>query len=449
MNNGLPDNWALATIGNVTCSPEQRQPKLDEDFLYIDISSIDRETKKIINPQRLAGNNAPSRARQVVRTGDVLVSMTRPNLNAVAMVSHELDGNIASTGFDVLRSIEVEPRWLFNLVRAGDFVAAMSELVQGALYPAVRPRDIRGFEIPLAPLNEQKRITDKLDSMLAQVDSCRERLDRIPLILKRFRQAVLSAATSGQLTEACRKINKYQEPETGTLGEWCDVLGGKRLPKGFELTDVPTKYPYIRVTDFDRFSIKESQIKFVPVEAYPQISRYIINDGDIYISIAGTIGNVGQVPPSLSGANLTENAARILVRQGIVPCYLMYQLASPELQAQMNEKKIATTQDKLGLFRIKELEITKPSLEEQHEIVRRVDTLFAFADRLEARYTDARKQVDQLTPSLLAKAFRGELVPQDPADEPAEKLLDRIRAERLQTVPALRRTTPHSPTRKT
>jgi type I restriction enzyme S subunit len=280
----------------------------------------------------------------------------------------------------------------------------------------------------LAPLNEQKRIADKLDAVLARVDASLGRLDRIPAILKRFRQSALSAATQGALTEDWRFANELKEPESAVLGENCDVLGGKRLPKGFELTDQNTGFPYVRVTDFATFSVKTEQLKYVPIEAVTTIKKYIISSGDIYISIAGSIGSVGQVPETISGSNLTENAARIIVRDGFLSKYLMYQLASPELQAQMHAKKIATTQDKLGLFRIKELELIKPSFEEQTEIVRRLESLFAYADRLEARYNTARTQVEKLTPALLAKAFRGELIPQDPNDEPASELLARIAA---------------------
>jgi type I restriction enzyme S subunit len=203
----LPSSWTRTTIGEVTAGVQQRQPQPEEEILYIDISSVDRETKDIRTPQRLRGAKAPSRARQVVAVNDVLVSMTRPNLNAVAIVPPEMDGEIASTGFDVLRSVAIDARWLFYIVRSSEFISAMSNLVQGALYPAVRPKDIRGFEISLAPLNEQKRIADKLDTLLARVDACRERLDRVPTVLKRFRQAVLAAATSGQLTEEWRQAN--------------------------------------------------------------------------------------------------------------------------------------------------------------------------------------------------------------------------------------------------
>ena len=104
--------------------------------------------------------------------------MTRPNLNAVALVPKELDGEIASTGFDVLRASEIDPRWIFYTVRSTSFVERMGELVQGALYPAIRGKDIRGYEIPLAPLPEPNRIAEKLDTVLAPVQATKT-FDRI------------------------------------------------------------------------------------------------------------------------------------------------------------------------------------------------------------------------------------------------------------------------------
>ncbi|MCQ8128000.1 restriction endonuclease subunit S, partial [Methylomonas rivi] len=196
----LPDGWCLVEIGQITTDANQTIPEPGEHFRYIDIGSVNRVKKCIETPEILTGENAPSRARKRLRANDVLVSMTRPNLNAVAMVNDDLDNQIASTGFDVLRAVEVDPRWLFNVVRTEAFVEKMSALVQGALYPAIRAKDIRSFPVPLPPLNEQKRIADKLDAVLARVDACRDRLNSIPVILKRFRQSVLSAATSGALT---------------------------------------------------------------------------------------------------------------------------------------------------------------------------------------------------------------------------------------------------------
>jgi type I restriction enzyme S subunit len=215
MSGSLPQGWVETTIGAVTTSPAQRQPNVDETFFYIDISSIDRDTKRIENPQQLIGKDAPSRARKVIAAGDVLVSMTRPNLNAVALVPGELDGQIASTGFDVLRPNGVDPRWLFYIVRSADFVAAMTDLVQGALYPAVKSSDVRSYRIQLPPFAEQQRIADTLDRLLARVDASRARLARVPALLKRFRQAVLAAAVAGRLTEDWREENEVASSTTG------------------------------------------------------------------------------------------------------------------------------------------------------------------------------------------------------------------------------------------
>ena len=131
----------VSTFGEVT------EPKIDQsgpakqgEFVYVDISSVDNKLKRIVEPKILPVEKAPSRARQRLNKGDVLVSMTRPNLNAVAIVPPELDGAIGSTGFHVLRAREVEPSWLFYAVQTNDFVEAMCQLVKGALYPAVRPK---------------------------------------------------------------------------------------------------------------------------------------------------------------------------------------------------------------------------------------------------------------------------------------------------------------------
>ena len=200
----LPTSWVWAPLSAITLDAEKKAPAADEQFSYIDIGSISRVTKRITTPQIMLGRNAPSRARKLIKAGDTLVSMTRPNLNAVALVPEDLDGQIASTGFDVLRPIGVDPRWLYYLVRTQGFVGSMSELVQGALYPAIRSHDVRSFVVPVAPLAEQTRIADKLDSAMARVAACRDRLTCVPDILIQLRQAVLDAATSGELTEDWR-----------------------------------------------------------------------------------------------------------------------------------------------------------------------------------------------------------------------------------------------------
>jgi type I restriction enzyme S subunit len=177
---------------------EQTGPQTSE-FTYVDIGSIDRETKCIVDPKVLPLSKAPSRAKQLLRFGDVLVSMTRPNLNAVALVPEDLDGAVGSTGFHVLRARDAEPGYLFYAVQTPEFIDAMCLKVQGALYPAVRPRDISSFTIPLPPLSEQRRIVAEIEKQFTRLDAGVAALKRVQANLKRYRAAVLKAACEGKL----------------------------------------------------------------------------------------------------------------------------------------------------------------------------------------------------------------------------------------------------------
>jgi type I restriction enzyme S subunit len=195
----LPKSWAWTTIGEVVeVAIEQGSPIGRSDFLYVDISSIDTKTKKISEPKTLPTSKAPTRAKQHLKPRDVVVSMTRPNLNGVAMVPQEMFTAIASTGFCVLRPIDTAPALMFYLVQAESFVSAMSLLVQGALYPAVRPKDILAYKFPLPPLAEQHRIVAKIEELFTKLDAGVQELRRAKAQLKRYRQSVLKAAVTGQ-----------------------------------------------------------------------------------------------------------------------------------------------------------------------------------------------------------------------------------------------------------
>lgn len=204
---------SLAVLGELADEPvEQIGPT--SDFLYIDISSIDRETKKITETKALMLSQAPSRAKQVLRAGDVLVSMTRPNLNAVALVPEHLDGAIGSTGFHVLRSRWLRPEFLFRLVQSQRFIDEMSALVQGALYPAVRPKDITAFTFTFETPAQQTRIVAKLEELLSDLDAGVAELKAAQKKLGQYRQSLLKAAVEGALTAEWRAKNTPSE--TGT-----------------------------------------------------------------------------------------------------------------------------------------------------------------------------------------------------------------------------------------
>ncbi len=347
----------------------------------------------------------------------------------------------------------------------------LSEQGTGTTFKAISGDFIRVVPFPLAPLAEQKRIADKLESVLGRVDACRARLDRVPALLKRFRQSVLAAATSGKLTEEWRevrtgsehgadviksdrirkerllradpslakkksslesKINEeylFELPETwaftswGTVSEWITYGFTRPMPQA------KSGRRLVTAKDVRNFNLAISTSYFTTETAFNQLSdKDRPKRGDLLLTKDGTIGRT----------TLVRTDEPFCINQSVAVCWLRStEMEKSYLEIVANaEFTQAFIRDKAQGMAIQHLSITDfaqcplpvPPLPEQQEIVRRVEALFAFADRIEARLATAQKTVERLTPATLAKAFRGELVPQDPNDEPASVLLERFRA---------------------
>lgn len=206
----------VMSLGDVANLPVDKSGPENDEFIYVDISSVDREAKKIVETKRLLSSEAPSRAKQILKAGDVLVSMTRPNLNAVAIVPVALDGAVGSTGFHVLRSNVVDPKFIYYLVQSKDFIERMCAKVQGALYPAVRPKDIDSYTFNLSSsLEQQREVVAKIEELFSELDNGIKSLKTAREQLKTYRQSLLKHAFEGKLTEQWRKENadKLETPE--------------------------------------------------------------------------------------------------------------------------------------------------------------------------------------------------------------------------------------------
>lgn len=321
------------------------------------------------------------------------------------------------------------PRYWFYQLK----ILRLSELNRATAIPGLNRMDAYNQDILLAPLREQKRIADKLDAILARVDACRERLDRIPSILKRFRQAVLAAATSGKLTEDWRNINNRNMLQWAqlTIGQ---LITGIEAGLNVQCIERPPKADEqglvkISAVTWGRYNDAES--KTLPLgKDVPEATR--IRKGDFLISRANTLELVGAcviVDNVLRPVFLSDKILR-LVMPGHIKSWLLYTLRSPAGRRQIETLASGNqlSMRNLSQASLRSITIPMPPDDERKEIVRRIESLFAYADRLEARYAAARIQVDKLIPATLAKAFRGELVPRDPDDVPANVLLERILA---------------------
>jgi type I restriction enzyme, S subunit len=214
MSDELPQGWATARISDVT----ERVPNIkpedspDKEFGYVDISSIDNSSFVITDAKRLKGKDAPWRARRPIRPNDILFSNVRTYLRNIALVDQDCAAQVCSTGFTVLRpNSRVEPRFLFRYVLTRRFLDRVTPQQTGTHYPATSDKVVMSEEIPLAPVAEQRRIVAKLETLLGKVDASQQRLAKIPVLLKRFRQSVLAAACSGRLTANWREEKREIE----------------------------------------------------------------------------------------------------------------------------------------------------------------------------------------------------------------------------------------------
>ncbi|OBU41640.1 hypothetical protein CTM76_16850 [Photobacterium phosphoreum] len=301
---------------------------------------------------------------------------------------------------------------------------------KGTGIPHVDPAVLWSIPYPVAPLNEQIRIANKLDSILTKVDKAQARLNKIPAILKRFRQSVLAAATSGELTKS-----------TFTSSEWesvklIDIVENKprngKSPKG---VDFDTGVKNLTLSAITPGYFVENKYKFVDLDV-PTDSHLWLKNQDILIQRANSIEYVG-VSALYEGEDdhyiYPDLIMKCRANARVLSKYLYYALSSEPVRKYFRDNATGTTGNmpKINQTVVSAAPINLPQIDEQKIIVNKVERLFKKADKLEQQYLDAKARLDRLTQSILAKAFRGELVPQDPNDEPAEQLLERILKERL------------------
>ena len=209
------------------------------------------------------------------------------------------------------------------------------------------------------------------------------------------------------------------------LGEVCELKGGKRIPAGLSATKEKTNHIYIRVTDMQNNSISDADLVYITDEIFEKIQRYTINKDDLYLTIAGTIGRVGEVPEIFDGMNLTENALK-LTNISICKKYLMQIINTKLVQDYFESTYHQVAMPKLSLINASKTIMPLPPLAEQERIVSVIKSIFSQIDTLDQNKSDLQTAIKQTKSKILDLAIHGTLVPQDPKDEPAEELLKRI-----------------------
>lgn len=369
-------------------------------------------------------------ARTQVSAQDILLTIVG-SIGRLAVVPNEAEPFALQRSVAVLKpSQALESRYLAYALESPAIQTYFSENAKGTAQKGIYLGALSIVEVPLAPRREQKAIADKLDLLLARVDACRQRLDRVPAILKRFRQSVLAAATSGELTREWRaersiKLSSWRET---TFEEICtDITVGfvGKMADQYR----PHGVPFLRSQNVRPFRFDANEIKYISPEFHRSIQKSTLHPGDVVVVRTGAPGQCCVIPAELEEANCSD---LVIVRPSneLHAAFAVVFINSETSQSFVKAEQVGVAQAHFNVGSMKRAPIHLPSLAEQVEIARRVDDIFSSLEQLEVRYEAARGTVEKVTAALLAKAFRGELVPQDPNDEPASVLLERIRAER-------------------
>lgn len=448
MNGGkLPEGWATTPVSTVTTlirgvtyKKEQALNYLQDNYLpLIRANNIQNgkfdTTELVFVPKNLVKES------QKISPEDIVIAMSSGSKSVVGKSAHQRLPFECSFGAfcGALRPEKLmSPSFIAHFTKSSFYRNKISSLSAGANINNIKPASFDLINIPIPSFAEQKIIAEKLDTLLAQVDSSKARLEQIPQILKRFRQAVLTVAMSGELTEEWRKSNSilFSSWVNSNIGELAQVATGK-TPKRTEV-----KYwengsiPWLTSSSTGEIYTEVAEQFITPI-ALKECTLKIFSPGTLLLAMYGEGKTRGQVTELKIHAACNQACAAIIYNKEKIDLQFLKMRLMENYQ---ETRKVAAggNQPNLNLNKVREIPVIVPPLPEQHEIARRVEQLFAYADTIEKQVNSALIRVNSLTQSILAKAFRGELTAQWRAENPdltsgensAAALLEKIKAER-------------------
>lgn len=435
----LPKGWSLVSLDKIADWGSGGTPKRTENSYYDgDIPWVKtgdlgpkflRQSSEFISQEGLKNSSA-----KLFLKGSVAIAMYGATIGKTSILDFDASTNQAcAVGMPIVGVTDTNFLYYLLNNEKQDFI----KKGKGGAQPNISQQIIKAHEIWFPPLAEQKRIVEKLDQVLAQVDTIKARLDGIPPILKRFRQSVLAAAVSGKLTEEWRGNNNlFNSWESHKIGNLVSKIEAGKNIRCIERPPENDEVGIVKISAVTWGVFNEAESKTLS-ERDLFIENRRIQKGDFLISRANTIellGNPVIVSSIEKNLMLSDKVLRLVMDSDDKPwlnIFLRSIYGRKEIESRSTGNQMSMRN--IGQKALLDIDIPKPIKEEQTEIVRLVDQYFAFADTIEKQVQKAQQRVDKLTQSILAKAFRGELVPQDPTDEPAEELLKRIAAARAES----------------
>ncbi|EBP0096015.1 type I restriction endonuclease subunit S [Salmonella enterica subsp. salamae] len=443
----LPEGWSETEIGDIADVISGGTPKsgIAENFAlsgegiaWLTPADLSGYKRKLISrgARDLSTEGYSSCSAKLMPAGAILFSSRAP-IGYVAVASNEISTNQGFKSF--VFTNDIYPDYAYYYLRNIRHLA--EELGTGTTFKEISGSAAKTLPFVMAPLAEQKIIAEKLDTLLAQVDSTKARLEQIPQILKRFRQAVLAAAMRGELTEIWRARNSFNL----SLQKYYELTKGQKF-KAKNISEPCEEKTWLRCNIGHIFNVKSGDgLTAKEMNASGDIPVYggngITGYHDKYnteepIIVIGRVGYYcGSVHLTPEKSWITDNALLVEFNRELIAKQFAYWLLKA---TNLRVDTSSSAQPVISGAKIYSIEIVIPPIEEQHEIVRRIEQLFAYANTIEKQANNALTRINSLTQSILAKAFRGDLTAQWRAENPdlisgensAAALLEKIKAER-------------------
>jgi type I restriction enzyme S subunit len=395
--------WQTKTLGEVLERTETVNPlqSSESEFDYIDVSSVSNTTFQVEQTQRLKGKDAPSRARKLVKTNDVLFATIRPTLRRIAIVPPHLDKQVCSTGYFVLRPKPMlDHRFMYYWLFAEEFMGQMEALQKGASYPAVTDKEVRDQSIPFPPLPEQQRIVTLLDEAFDGIATAKANAEKS----LRNARAIFESHLQSVFTQRGEEWKETKEP----LSSLCELI------VDCEHKTAPTQeegIPSIRTPNIGKGNLLLEGVYRVSEATYTEWTRRAEpRAGDLIFAREAPAGNVGVVPPNL---RVCLGQRTVLIRPSrsvFVPEFLALLLLCPSMQKTLLGHSRGATVQHVNMKDIRALNVGAiPSISLQAEIVENFGAVTEETQRLESLYQRKLTALDELKKSLLAQAFSGAL----------------------------------------
>ena len=395
--------WHIRTLGEILEKTETVNPLLypNTEFDYIDVSSVSNTTFEIEETQRLKGKDAPSRARKLIRTNDIIFATIRPTLQRIAVVPEHLDKQVCSTGYFVLRPQQgIDHRFVFYSLFTESFSGEMESLQKGASYPAVTDGDVRAQKIPFPPLAEQQRIVGLLDDAFEGLATAKanaeKNLQNARALFESHLQSVFTQRGPGWVETTLSRA---------TEGIFTGPFGSL-LHKSDYITD---GIPLVNPAHITEIGIEPDLRKTVSKGTALRLKNYIMSEGDIVIGRRGEMGRCALVTEVEDGWLCGTGSFFIKPSSRCDTRYLVRFLRSDSCKIRLEKIAGGAVMPNLSNTDLGNLTFDLPPLDRQKAIVEEIDSLHEETQRLARLYERKLAALEALKKSLLHQAFTGAL----------------------------------------